>query len=213
MNNRAKELILSVMFVLGIIVTTSGSTYAYFTASVSDDGNSIDGSTYEFLVDASVTTLESGELIPVNDNLISSSLNSNDVCDDVRGYKLCSLYRIRLTNSGGAEDLVGGLTTVNSTYTTSNLKYQLFTLSNNTYTAASDALAINHTADSLNYFKFNSSNITFSLGSSSVTDYYLVIWLSDSGVNQLEDRERTFTGTVTFISSDGARISTSFITT
>ena len=54
----------------------------------------------------------------------------------------------------------------------------------------------------------NNSDIGFTLndGNSSTysVDYYLIIWLSDSGTNQVVDSNKTYNGSVTFASSGGS---------
>ena len=149
------------------------------------------------------------------DNLILSTLNSTHVCEDTRGYGLCTLYRIRFTNSGNAQVMTGNLKTLSSTYATNNLKYQLFTLSGSTYSAISTATQINRTTNAINYFKLNNTDVTISLndGSSSATtkDVYLAIWISDPGSNQLDDQNKTFTGQLSFTSTQGNTITSTFI--
>lgn len=211
--SKSNNLVLSITFVLLLIITVSGSSFAYFSASVSSNQNAITGKSDTFKVDLSVTTIKGGNLIPVKDNLISSTLNSGYICEDARGYSLCNLYRIRLTNMGDAQTLIGYIKTSSSTYETNHLKYQLFTLSNNTYTAVSDMSVVNHTVNAINYFTLG-SNINFSLidgnTTNQVSDYYLAIWISDPNVNQLEDQDKTYDGIITFISPGGETISTSF---
>ena len=216
--NKGKVITLSILFSLVVISLVSGGTYAYFSAVSRSEQNDIIGKTYNFSAELDVTREKSGNLIPVMDNLMVSSLNSQNPCVDSRqeGYSLCSIYKVRLTNSGEAAVMTGGIITSSSTYTTSNLKYQLFTLNNSTYTAASDSSSVSNVATTLNSFTLNSSNMSFSLadGTSStvISDYYLVIWLSDDGTNQLADRDKTFTGAIQFVSTNGATIQSTFIT-
>ena len=209
-----KSLIL-VLVIGAIVFTALGGTFAYLSIGNVRNNTTIGGKTYNFNVNLDATAIKSGKLIPVADNLIVSTLNSSHVCEDTRGYGLCTLYRIRFTNSGSAETMTGNLKTLTSTYTTNNLKYQLFTLSGSTYSAISTATAINRTANAINYFKLNSTDVTVSLsdGSSSSTtkDIYLAIWISDPGNNQLDDQNKTFTGQLSFTSTHGSTITSNFI--
>lgn len=209
-----KSLIL-VLVISAIVFTALGGTFAYLSIGNVRNNTTISGKTYNFNVNLDATAIKSGKLIPVADNLIVSTLNSSHVCEDTRGYGLCTLYRIRFTNSGSAETMTGNLKTLTSTYTTNNLKYQLFTLSGSTYSAISTATAINRTANAINYFKLNSTDVTISLndGSSSSTtkDIYLAIWISDPGNNQLDDQNKTFTGQLSFTSTHGSTITSNFI--
>lgn len=215
MNEKTSKIIIISLFIMGIIFVIVGSTFAYLTVNTVTNNTSIGGSTYNFNVNFDVSAVKSGNLIPVKDNLILESLNSSYVCEDTRGYRLCSLYRIRFTNSGSAQTLTGNLKTVSSTYTTTNLKYQLFTLSGSTYSAISDSASINNTTNSLNQFKLNNSSISISLNdgsaSSTIKDVYLVIWVSDPNNNQLADQNKSFTGQLSFVSTSGDTITSSFI--
>lgn len=209
-----KSLIL-VLVISAVVFTALGGTFAYLSIGNVSNNTTIGGRTYDFNVNLDATAIKSGKLIPVVDNLIVSTLNSSHVCEDTRGYGLCTLYRIRFTNSGSAETMTGNLKTLTSTYTTNNLKYQLFTLSGSTYTAISTATAINRTANAINYFKLNSTDVTVSLSdgstSSTTKDIYLAIWISDPGNNQLDDQNKTFTGQLSFTSTHGSTITSNFI--
>ena len=209
-----KGLIL-VLVISAVVFTALGGTFAYLSIGNVSNNTTIGGRTYDFNVNLDATAIKSGKLIPVADNLIVSTLNSSHVCEDTRGYGLCTLYRIRFTNSGSAETMTGNLKTLTSTYTTNNLKYQLFTLSGSTYTAISTATAINRTANAINYFKLNSTDVTVSLSdgstSSTTKDIYLAIWISDPGNNQLDDQNKTFTGQLSFTSTHGSTITSNFI--
>ncbi len=209
-----KSLIL-VLVISAVVFTALGGTFAYLSIGNVRNNTTIGGKTYDFNVNLDATAIKSGKLIPVADNLIISTLNSSHVCEDTRGYGLCTLYRIRFTNSGSAETMTGNLKTLTSTYTTNNLKYQLFTLSGSTYTAISTATAINRTANAINYFKLNSTDVTVSLSdgstSSTTKDVYLAIWISDPGNNQLDDQNKTFTGQLSFTSTHGSTITSNFI--
>lgn len=209
-----KSLIL-VLVISAVVFTALGGTFAYLSIGNVSNNTTIGGRTYDFNVNLDATAIKSGKLIPVADNLIVSTLNSSHVCEDTRGYGLCTLYRIRFTNSGSAETMTGNLKTLTSTYTTNNLKYQLFTLSGSTYTAISTATAINRTANAINYFKLNSTDVTVSLSdgstNSTTKDIYLAIWISDPGNNQLDDQNKTFTGQLSFTSTHGSTITSNFI--
>ena len=209
------KILFILLLILGLVFALIGATYAYFSASITGDGNAINGSSYVFNVSFDVDTIRNGNLIPVVDDLVDDTLNSTHICEDTRGYGLCSLYKITFTNSGGAEDLTGSLKTISSTYTTSNLKYQLFTLNNSAYSAISSATAIDRTANAINYFKLNNADVVVSLAdgsaSSTTKDIYLAIWISDPDSNQLDDQNKEFTGELSFTSTSGNTITSAFI--
>ena len=214
MNEKFQKTLIITFIIVGLIFTLIGSTFAWLAVGAKTNNTTIRGGTYNFSVNLNVTALKSGGLIPVADNLVVQSLNSTHVCEDTRGYGLCSLYRLRFTNSGSAQTMTGYFKTNSSTYTTSNLKYRLFSLSGSTYTAISDIAVVNHTVNATNNFTLSSNGVTVSLtdgsNSSTTKDVYLVIWVSDPGNNQLADQNKSYNGTLTFTSTYGNSITSSF---
>ena len=215
MDNKFQKTLIVILMVCGLIFTAIGSTFAWLSVGNVRNNTTIKGSTYNFSVNLDVSTIRSGDLIPVVDNLVVSSLNSTHVCEDTRGYGLCSLYRIRFTNNGSAQTMTGYLKTISSTYTTTNLKYRLFSLSGSTYSAISDIASVNNTANATNNFQLSSANVTVSLAdgasSSTTTDVYLVIWVSDPGSNQLADQNKSYSGQLLFSSTSGDTLTSTFI--
>ena len=211
MNSKSKEILVISGMVLLLITIVTGGTYAFFNGRATSGNNDLSGRSYEYDVTATLTPVRTGGLVPTMDNLIGTSVTGNNKCVDKRGYSLCSLYQITLTNSGETQTLNGYLQTESSTtYTTDHLKYQLY---NSSYTDITSALAISHTANTKNYFKLNNNNINISLANGSTVIYYLVIWLSDINDNQLEDVDKQFVGSVIFESSNGTTIASQFVTT
>ena len=217
MDKKNREIILISGLVLLIIITVSGVTYSFFNATVTGGSENLRGQSYVFDVDVNLDPIRSGGLIPTDDDLITASVNSNSKCLDKRGYALCSMYELTLTNNGAAQTLNGYLQTDDSTtYTTNHLKYRLYQLSGSTYSLVSDTLSIAYTGNAKNYFKLNNSNINFSLSDGSTrsqsTSYYLVIWLSDIDDNQLEDENQQFVWNIVFDSVSGNTVSSQFLT-
>lgn len=210
MKNQTKILIVSILTVLLLGAMIFGATFAYFSATANSVGN-ITGDTYNFDVAIAFNKVKSDGLVPVMDNLILTSLNSTNKCVGTNNDSLCSIYQITLTNNGEQETLTGSIKTGSgTTYTTNHLKYQLYTLSSNTYTAVTDTGNLSKTPGSTNNFMSSSNNFTVELNESQSKTYYLVIWLSDIGANQLEDANKKFTGSVEFISENGNQISADF---
>ncbi len=216
MDDKFQKTFIITLFVASLIFTIIGGTFAYLSVEAANNNTTIGGSTYNFDVNLEATTIRSGNLIPVVDNLVVQSLNSTHVCEDTRGYSLCSLYRLRFTNSGSAQNMVGNMKTVSSTYTTSNLKYRLYTLNGNTYTALSDIGTVNNNTNAINYFESSGSNVTLFLENGSVSvntvDVYLVIWISDPGSNQINDQNKSYTGQLSFVSAAGNTLTSTFTT-
>ena len=204
--------------ILGIFSLSIGATFAYFSASATLDPNSdsIGGNTYEFKASATLSAVTSGQLIPMTDNLLSSALSQQNVCIDSRGYQACNMYEIIVSNSATAVALSPVIASNNgTTFASGDLKYQLFTLSNNTYTAVSGIGSISTTADNQMMATNNTDNLFINMAAGTTSNpatatYYLVIWLSDNNHNQPLTQNKTFSGTVKFNSTTGERISADF---
>ena len=209
MENKYNKLIIILLFVFGIVFTIIGATFAYFGARANATGNAIGGTSYTFDMSLDVTTIRAGDLVPTADNLIATSLAGNYKCIDQRNYGLCSLYKLSFTNNSTAETMVGYLKTSSTSYTTTNLRYRLY---DENYNSVSDIGTVGITANTMNYFKSGANNVSVTIPANGTKDYYLVIWLHDVGENQLEDQNKSYTGSITFTSQSGATVSSNFIT-
>ena len=214
MENSYNKTVVIGLFIGGIIFMIMGSTFAYLAATGANNQNGISGSTLNFSTTMTITTLKSGNMIPVDDSLIDDTLNSVNQCIDVRNNRICSLYQVTLTNSGNAVDVTGYLKTVSNGYTSGNLKYQLFSYANSTYTAATDIKTVPTSANGTSNFTLNNNAISISLSEGTASNYsanyYLAIWISDTGGNQTGDINKSYSGSLVFTSTSGNTISASF---
>ena len=218
MNNNIKKIIVYSLILLGLAVLVVGATYAFFAASETNSGT-VKGNTYSLNASLNIEPIKTGNLIPVVDSSMLTSLNGSYPCVDSRSddYSLCSIYKVTVTNNGTATEFNGYVETNSATSyiasANSNLRYQLFTHSTN-YTAVSDIGIMNTTSGSKNYLKSSNNNISISLndGTSSATqrEYYLVIWLHDTNNNQLDDANKSYSGSLVFETLNGGRISSTF---
>lgn len=208
------KILLSVIAVSAIIlITVIGATYAYYAGEANTGG--IQGEAMKFDVSLQSNPIyEATKLVPLKDNDIVKSISkSSNPCIDNSSYnyQVCSLYELTLTNAGDAEVLNGYIETSATTYTTSNLKYQLFTKNGATYTNLTMLESLPQVVGSKTYFKGMDSNIkSTTVSASSSTTFYLAIWLSDTGTSQNEDFEKAYTGKVVFESINGNRLESSF---
>lgn len=197
------KLLGTICLVLGIIiVVTTGTTYAYYITTTSS--NKISGEGYKFNVSLTANTVYSAtKLVPLNDSLVSSAISkSSNKCRDSRGYEVCSLYSLTLSNTGESETLNGFVSTTSTTYTTDNLKYQIF---DSSYNAITDATVISRVVDEKKYFKKSNAMVNTQINSTNVT-YYIAIWLHDTGALQNSDYSKTFSGKVGFESIHGEEL-------
>ena len=181
------------MAVLIISALTFGATYAYY---VSQDTKTFTGEIEKGIVSTLnlTTTKSSTNLVPLQDSKIKTAITkSSNKCIDKNNYEVCSLYTITLTNTNASENLYGYVKTNTTTYTTTNLKYQIF---DSSYNAITDVMTISKTANDLVYFKKGTTQV--SITSTGTKTYYLAIWLSDTNSDQSSDYSKTFNGAIGF---------------
>lgn len=214
--NSSKRKILIISIIVVIIILVAGGTYAYFTASGSNSGNIV-GSTYTSDFGIEVYEVQkSTSLIPLNDDLVTTAVSkASDKCLDNDGQEICSLYKLDVVNNGVAIDLQGFIRTSTSTYTSSNLKYMVYTENGGTYTPVTDALVLTHNSGDTVYFKKNSTNYTTSLLDGTTNPqkvtYYIVFWISEIEGEQNEDQSKTFDCKIGFESIYGDKLTSTFV--
>lgn len=205
-----KNIILIILILVLVCMIVVGATFAFFNSSISGN-NSFNGSTYKFDADLTSSKVIGGKLVPTVDSLINTSLNSSNPCEGAEDYYLCNVYQVTLTNRGSPVAFTGSIkTNSGTTYVTNNMKYQLYELNNNVYTSVSDAKNLMYSPNSVSTFTLNSNNINVTLNTNQSKTYYLVVWLSDIGSNQLEDADKKYLGTVEFVLSSGERLTANF---
>ena len=212
------KLFSAICLVLGIIVIVStGTSFAYFSASASDEN--INGQTMNFDVDFTATPIyKASRIIPLADDYIDDAITKDtNKCIDNKGYEVCSLYSLTLTNNGDAQILNGYVSTSESErpYITDNLRCQLF---DSNYNAISDITTISQIIGNGVYFKKTKNDITNNVAieinetTKKESTFYLAIWLHDTGSLQNDDFSKTFIGKMFFESIYGDRISVDFST-
>lgn len=211
-DNKGNKIFISIIITLLIIVIVSGSAYAYFVISANISGNNINGNNYNFAVNMSVETIKaSTNLVPFTDSLISDAISQNNKCIDKDGYEICTIYKVSLTNTGSnSEQLYGYVQTTNTTYVTNNLKYQIFSFSNNSFANVTSPKSISSVNNAKVYFELNSNLVHSTVPKNDILEYYLVVWISAIDAEQNDDAEKIFNGTINFESISGERLSASF---
>lgn len=205
-----KKIFGSVCLVLGIaILVTTGTSFAYFSASTDPDINTINGATMNFNVDLEITTVyKATQLIPVSNEYIDEAISKEtNKCIDSKGYQVCTLYNILLTNNGEPAIINSYLKTVDTEYITDNLRCQLF---DEDYNAISDVMTISNVPNQESYFMNNNDMFNMILGINEDKNYYLVIWLYETGHLQNDDYSKNFTGSIGFENIGGGKIEAIF---
>ena len=227
-----KGIFLIVISIITLIVAIVGATFAYFTAQLQGD-RQVEVTAYKFASTMSINEVvprtgddynslqPTADFIPLNDSDVISAVNTTNNCVDERGYRICKVYEVKISNSGDAMKFTGKLEVQQSGF--KNLKFRLLSgsVDNLTEVTGSDATAIPE-FPSTTPATLPSAAITFENGATELevsagtselpTDatYYLVIWLSNNeeGVNETtnpQDAEQgaKFTGNIVFDSATG----------
>jgi len=112
--NNGKGIFYGVIGVATLVVAIIGATFAYFTASASNN-NVITGNMATVSLDlavSKVTTVDEtkGGMIPMSNTMVEIAVNkaANDVCVDDNGNAVCQIYAITLTNDSSAGQFVDG---------------------------------------------------------------------------------------------------------
>ncbi len=204
MEKKLNKILVSVLAVILITTLTVGVTYAYLVAHDSQNITVKSASGINSVLTLT-TVKETSNMVPIMDNKIVTAVKNN--CVDKNNYDVCSLYSVKLTNTSSAESLYGYVRTVSSSYTTTNLRYQIF---DSSYNAVTDVMTISNSSDGFVYFEKSSSKLTVT--SNGTKNYYFVIWLTDTGAEQSSDYSKVFNGAIGFelVGSGSGRLEANF---
>lgn len=116
---KRENILYMVIGVMTLMVATIGATFAYFTATASNN-NVIKGNMATISFDVSVTkktTVDEskGGLIPMTNSMVEKAVtnaSNNGICVDDNGNAVCQIYKITVTNSGTASMFVDGYVTL-----------------------------------------------------------------------------------------------------
>lgn len=211
-NNDGKGITFLTIAILTVVVAIAGSTFAFFQVTASNNNVIRGDSAYvsnalELKVNLSSTNA-TGKLVPQ----LASSGSGDDVvnvlqkavtgatgkgsCVDENGNTICKVYTITVTNKTTTKYYVTGTLTLTAA-TMPNLKWAKgtsatagFSGTGTTYTKADTALA---------------SNVE--LASNASVNYYVVVWINETG--EAQEDSGSFTGTVQFngYSTSGTTVS------
>lgn len=204
MEKKLNKILVSVLAVILITTLTVGVTYAYLVAQDSQNITVKSASGINSVLTLTIVK-ETSNMVPIMDNKIVTAIKNN--CVDKNNYDVCSLYSVKLTNTSSTESLYGYVRTVSSSYTTTNLRYQIF---DSSYNAVTDIMTISNSSDSFVYFEKSSSKLTIT--SNGTNNYYFVIWLTDTGAEQSSDYSKVFNGAIGFelVGSGSGRLEANF---
>ncbi len=186
----SKMLFLSTVGVLTLIVAIAGATYAYFSATASNNNTITGTSAYGENSLALEVTSESdgkGKLIPQLDSAIQEAITGatgKGSCIDSNDNTICKVYSIKVTNNNSAAVVIEG-----------KLQLVAETMDNLKWTTGTSATAgFSGTNANSKATTTLTTGTTLSGGDSAT--YYVVVWISETGNSQTDSG--TFKGTVSF---------------
>ncbi|MBQ6494890.1 MAG: hypothetical protein IJI98_08360 [Methanosphaera sp.] len=123
-NKNGRGIFYGVIGVATLVVAIIGATFAYFTATVSSNGNEITGNAASVSFGLTVTRAETtdqtnGGLIPMSNSMVQSAVfgggkpsvgagANNVACVDDNGNSVCQIYKVRVTNTSSAALFLDG---------------------------------------------------------------------------------------------------------
>ena len=228
-NKRGSGIFLGVVSVATLIVAIIGATFAFFSTQTNSDAGAVNVSAYEFATTVTsveriypdTTALEglAGQgIIPMNptheitgatagETNLLYALN-NKKCVDDRGYMVCALYKVTLTNASTAAaelNLELKTTTIDKF---ADLTFQALSGEENNFALQGLAAKIG-TADTSVTIKSDDSNqiaLTVPAKSEDTNGtlvHYFVLYLNETNDSQNDQMAGTFTGQLVYTTTSG----------
>ena len=115
-NKKGRGIFYGVIGVATLVVAIIGATFAYFTATQTND-NTITGNaaSINFGLDverAETTDQTNGGLIPMSNTMVEKAVSAETPCKDDNGNSVCQIYKITLTNQSSASMFLDGYVTL-----------------------------------------------------------------------------------------------------
>ena len=239
MENNGKGIFYGVIGVATLIVAIIGATFAYFSAQ-EENTETVRGTaaqakislTVEKLTEITTTTVEPegeegepttttttnyGVMVPQLDAYINDAVAGSDEygsCIDTTGNVVCQVYKITVRNDGNAVANLNGFITLTAVTdgAITNLKWAVKAAETDNFGEGSYAIS----TENANNIEGNNTIGSDLLASNLILeketeeDYYVVVWISETGAAQEDYDHGSFTGTVTFNSASGTGLTSTF---
>lgn len=211
-NRKGPGVFYAVIGVATLVVAIIGATFAYFTATGSDD-TTVAGKAATAGLSLTVTKVSTdatGGLIPIAESLLNNGLagdtaSGDKMCLDKDSNTVCQVYKITVENTGTAPArLDGTLTLTAAGY--SNLKWANINKGAGlTADAEPDDVGTNLNASSVTSI---TANELYTAGQTKY--YYIMVYINETNTSQNETDTGSFTGNVTFSSAGGTGTTATF---
>lgn len=221
-NRKGPGIFYAVVGVATLVVAIIGATFAYFSASASDNTNITGNTAQAGGVDLEITpvTATGADMVPLNllgDDMKTAPVTGDQFADaigatkgascvDSNGNNVCQVYSIKVTNKSTTSTIqVRG--TLNLASEATNMKWQLLTNATSTERATFATIVGTGTAGDItvggNTGGTGATAASQTLGASADATYYVLVWLEETGSAQEDaDANKTFKGTVNFEAVD-----------
>lgn len=201
-NRKGPGVFYAVIGVATLVVAIIGATFAYFTATdTNNDTVKGEAATAGLtLAVEKVSTDAKGSLIPIAESLLDKGLKgdstTNKMCLDKDGNTVCQVYKITVTNTGSAAaSFDGTLTLTADGYT--NLKWANMNL-NSGLTTDTVPTTVGSTLNASSVTAITSNEV---FTANQVKYYYIMIYINETNASQNNTDKGSFTGSVTFNSA------------
>lgn len=224
MENNGKGIFYGVIGVATLIVAIIGATFAFFTATNTNEGT-VAGTAAAAGLKLTVTeaTTDTGVMVPQKAEAINTATagtGGTRSCVDSNNNTACKVYKITIENEGDSAVTLTGRITFAATGSAkfTNLKW---TKSDTSATAGFGAtqVAIGGTASEDLYFDVDAKTVYLGAkddaenAGADYDEFWIVVWIDETGAAQETDDTGSFTGTITFNSAAGGGVTSTFTTT
>ena len=201
-NRKGTGVFYAVVGVATLVVAIIGATFAYFSASATNDtdlkGTTASGASLAIAITKVSDEATAKNMIPMLSTDLQKGVTgtASKSCIDANNNTVCQVYKVTVTN-GSADIGINVKGTMNLTSNAKNMKWQVLT----------DATTVDTKATAVAQGTEGVIVANQALTASGTHDFYLVIWLDETNKPQdTDDAGKTFNGTITFngVNSDGS---------
>lgn len=201
-NRKGSGVFYAVVGVATLVVAIIGATFAFFSATATNDadvtGTTATGANLTLTVTRVSDAATASNMVPMSDTDLQKGVTgtSNKSCIDANGNTVCQVYKVNIANGSNIAVNVKGTMTLNGGGAT-NMRWQVLT----------DATHVNDSATTVNAGTEGTIIGNQALTASGNQDFYIVVWLHETNSDQTDpDAGKTFTGSITFngVNADGS---------
>ena len=200
-NRKGPGVFYAVVGVATLVVAIIGATFAYFSASTTNNtdvtGSTASGASLSMAITRVSDAGTAANMIPMLTADLQKGVTgtSSKSCVDANSNTVCQVYKITVTN-GSADIGINVKGTMNLASTGKNMKWEVLA---DAKTVKADGTVVAQGTEGI--IVDNQA-----LAKSGSQDFYLVVWLEETNdVQDADDAGKAFTGTVTFngVNADG----------